>query len=124
MPTKILNSIAEKWIKSFQEHDIEGLVALYDKGAKHYSPRVEKERPETKGWLVGEEQLRKWWWDTFKRLPSLTYQLVDLTVADGKIFMKYIRKVTEQPDLEVMEYLRVENGLVVESRVLGSWAID
>jgi hypothetical protein len=102
MTKQLLKSIAKKWIKAFQEHDIQKLLKLYDKNAKHYSPRVEKENPKTNGWLVGKKQLQKWWQSSFDKLPSLTYQLVDLTIGDNKVFMRYIRKVSRQQDLEVM----------------------
>jgi len=115
--------IAKEWIDSFKEHDIEKLLALYHDNAKHYSPRVEETDPSSKGWLRGKDQLRAWWQGSFDDLTSLYYELKDLTVGTTKVFMEYIRKVSDQPDMYVMEYFKIEEGLIIESRVLRSWTI-
>jgi len=115
--------IAEKWISAFNEHDINKLLDLYDNDAQHYSPRIEKEKPETRGWIKGKQELRKWWQGSFERLVGLRYILKDLTSNKNKIFIEYIREVTGQKDEYVMEYLSIKNGLIIESRVLRSWII-
>jgi len=128
-----LERIAKEWIESFKEHDIEKLLALYHDNATHYSPRVEERDSDTKGWLRGKNQLREWWQDSFEKLEGLEYELTSLAfgpVVDGEIphpsevYMKYIRRVTDQPAQEVMEYFKIENGLIIESRVLRSWQVE
>ncbi len=123
MDKKILKLIAENWIAAFGEHDIEKLLSLYHPHAKHYSPRIEIERPQTKGWLKGKDQLKSWWQNSFSTLPDLNYSLRNLTVEDDRVFITYIRKVSGQHTQEVMEYLLIKNGLIIESRVLRSWII-
>jgi len=53
----------------------------------------------------------------------LYYELKDLTLSETKVFMEYIRKASGQQDMYVMEYFKIENGLIFESRVLRSWKI-
>ena len=118
-----LTEIAEKWIEAFCEHDTEKLISLYGERARHYSPRVEKEKPETNGWLEGREQLKDWWKNCFKQSPSLSYALTAITSGKGKVFIEYVRTVAGEPNSEVMEYLKVKNKLIIESRVLRSWPI-
>jgi ketosteroid isomerase-like protein len=124
MTNEDIKSIAQKWITAFNLHDIELLLELYDENAKHYSPRFEEQQPKTNGWLIGKEQLRAWWQGSFSTLKDLNYQLLDLTVENNKVFMRYKRKANGQKDSEVMKYLKVENGLIIESRVLRSWLIN
>jgi hypothetical protein len=118
-----LEFVAQQWIDAFHLHDIDKLLALYRDDARHYSPRVEERSPETKGWLSGKAQLREWWQSSFDSLPGLDYELRSMAVNPPDLFLTYIRHAPEQPDMEVMEYLKIEEGLIVESRVLRSWVM-
>jgi len=117
------DQIARKWIDAFNQHEVNKLLDLYDDNAQHYSPRVEKEKPETGGWLKGKQELRKWWQGSFERLAELRYVLKDLTSNKNKVFIEYTRKVSGEKEEYVMEYLKIENGQIIESRVLRSWII-
>jgi ketosteroid isomerase-like protein len=136
--------IADEWIKAFNTKDIEALLKLYHENARHYSPRVEEElQMGTGGWLEGKEQLKLWWQGSFERLPQLSYELKDITFGyslddvfgscksqipkarsrDTKMFIEYLRRVPGESDLFVMEYFRIQDPLIVESRVLRSWPV-
>lgn len=109
--------IAVNWFAAFNHKNLEGLLALYQEGAIHYSPKVKIAKPETGGWIKGKEMLRSWWKDAFERLPQLHYELKKLTADDEQVFMEYVRQVPGQEDLNVGEVLEIENGLIVCSRV-------
>jgi hypothetical protein len=125
MKTKEFESIIKKWIDAFHEHDIDGLMALYHDNAKHYSPKLEEEKPETKGWLEGKENLRAWWQTSFDQMPELDYKLLSISVnpSEAESYIKYKRTVPDEPTKLVMEYFIIKNGLIIESRVLRSWII-
>lgn len=112
-----LDTIALKWFTAFNEHNLENLLALYDKEAKHYSPKLKLRRPETDGMIVGKVALHDWWRDAFDRLPTLHYQATSLTSNNHRVFMEYIRKVEGEEDMFVAEVLEVKHGLIVASRV-------
>lgn len=124
MQKPTLQLIIEKWIGAFNEHDVNKLLSLYHPNARHYSSRVETDKPETKGWLTGKNQLREWWQQSFDKLPDLNYKLKEITAEEHRIFIEYERRASSQPDSEVMEYLRIQNRLIMESRVLRSWPLD
>jgi len=109
--------IATKWFEAFNEQDLEKLLALYDDDAQHYSPKLKVRQPETRGFISGKDQLRAWWADAFKRLPSLKYEVVKLTADDDQVFMEYTRFVDGEDILSVGEVLEIENGKIVASRV-------
>lgn len=123
MVTKDLESIAQQWIDAFNKHEVDTLLSLYDDNARHYSPRVEEERPETEGWLEGKDQLREWWQRNFDELPSLRYKLCDSLKSRDCVVMIYIREVSGQPKKQVFEYLKIKDDLIIESRVLRSWKL-
>ncbi|HQZ94542.1 MAG: nuclear transport factor 2 family protein [Flavobacteriales bacterium] len=109
--------IATQWFATFNAQDLEALLALYHDQAEHYSPKLKVRMPETNGMVRGKEALRKWWRDSFDRLPTLHYEVLKLTASDEQVFMEYIRHVSGEEDLRVGEVLVIENGLIVSSRV-------
>jgi hypothetical protein len=112
-----LEVIARKWFDTFNAHDLEQLLSLYDENAQHYSPKLKIRQPETNGLIKGKRALRTWWQDAFERLPTLNYELIRLTPFENRVFMEYIRRVKNEEDLYVGEMLEIENGLIVASSV-------
>ena len=111
------HEIATEWLKAFNEHNLEKLLALYNNHAVHFSPKLKLLRPESNGLLKGKTELADWWQDAFDRLPQLTYMDRTITANDKRVFMEYTRVVPGELDLNVAEVLEIKNGLIVESRV-------
>jgi ketosteroid isomerase-like protein len=109
--------IAEIWFQSFNEKDLEQLLALYSDNAAHYSPKLKIRQPETDGMVTGKAALRSWWSDAFNRLPDLKYIPTTYTANENRIFMEYIRKANNEPDMLVAEVLEIDNGEIIASRV-------
>lgn len=109
--------IAKLWLKAFNEHNLDNLLALYDDNAEHYSPKLKQRLPETHGLIKGKPALRSWWQDAFQRLPGLSYRAKTLTANDERVFMEYTRVVPGEENMNVAEVLEIKNGLIVFSRV-------
>ena len=112
-----LSSIANTWFEAFNKQDLEKLLALYHENAQHYSPKLKLRKPETKGLIKGKSELRAWWGDSFRRLPSLRYDPIQFTANDKRIFMEYMRQVEGEENMVVGEVLEVDEGLILASRV-------
>ena len=110
-------SIAHAWFEAFNAHNLEKLLSLYDDDAQHYSPKLKIRHPETNGLVSGKNALRTWWQDAFDRLPTLNYKVTSLTANSDRVFMEYIRTVTNEDDMIVAEVLEIKEGLIVASRV-------
>ena len=110
-------SIAVRWFEAFNEQNIENLLSLYHNEAQHYSPKLKLRQLETNGFVTGKAELRAWWQDAFDRLPSLNYTPTTLTANNDRVFMEYIRKVDDEPEMLVAEVLEIKNGLIIASRV-------
>jgi ketosteroid isomerase-like protein len=109
--------IAKLWLKAFNEHNIESLLALYAENAEHFSPKLKLRKPETKGLIRGKTEMHDWWQDAFHRLPGLSYQERAITANEDRAFMEYTRVVPGEENLNVAEVLEIKNGLIVASRV-------
>lgn len=108
------------WINAFNNHSLDDLLALYAEDAVHYSPKLKLRQPETAGKISGKEALRSWWADSFERLPSLQYQLVNLLSDDKQAVLEYLRSVPGEPDMMVAEFLEMNRGKIIRSRVYHS----
>lgn len=110
-------SIAMLWFEAFNAHNLEKLLSLYDDEAEHFSPKLKIRHPETKGLVTGKEALRTWWQEAFERLPSLHYKVTSLTSNTDRVFMEYIRSVTNEETMLVAEVLEIRDGKIIASRV-------
>ena len=113
-------SIAHSWLEAFNNHDIERLLSLYDDDAEHFSPKLKIQYPETNGLLFGKSALYNWWNEAFENLPSLHYQPTSLTSNSDRVFIEYIRSVTNQEDIKIAEVLEIKEGKIISSRVYHS----
>ena len=112
-----LNELALRWMAAFNTKDLSALLALYDDAAEHFSPKLKVRQPETNGLIKGKAALRAWWQDAFTRLPSLHYELIRLTPYEDRVFMEYVRSVSNEEDLYVGEMLELKNNLIIKSSV-------
>ncbi len=117
MTPEKLQSIAFRWFETFNNKELEKLLALYDDEATHFSPKLKIHKPQTNGLVVGKEAMRSWWQDAFDRLPSLHYKVKSLTANSDRVFMEYIRQVANEDDMLVAEVLEVKNEKIISSRV-------
>lgn len=115
--TTPLEAIARSWLAHFNARDLEGLLALYADDAVHTSPKLRARQPETNGEIRGKEAMRRWWADSFERLPTMRYEEQHLTASNGRVFMEYMRLCPPDPPMLVAEVLVCRRGLIVESRV-------
>lgn len=110
-------SIAHKWFEAFNNHNLDQLLSLYDDEAEHFSPKLKIKQPETNGYVKGKKDLNKWWQEAFVNIPTLNYKVTSLTANENRVFMEYIRTVTNENDILVAEVLEINEGKIVFSRV-------
>lgn len=109
--------IARAWLRAFNAHDVEALVALYADDCTHTSPKIRTLHPETGGKLMGKPALAKWWKDAIARLPGLRYEETALTANDERVFLEYIRHAPNEPTMPVAEVFDIRGGRISASRV-------
>lgn len=117
MPATENLAIARAWMRAFNAHDVEALVALYADDATHTSPKIRALHPDSGGVLRGREALARWWRVANARLPNLHYEELALTAGEERVFVEYLRHAPGEPPMPVAEVFDIAEGHIVASRV-------
>lgn len=117
MPATENLELARAWMRAFNAHDVDALVALYAEDATHTSPKIRALHPDAGGKLRGRDALSRWWKVANARLPGLRYEELALTASDERVFVEYLRHAPGEPPMQVAEVFDVANGKIVASRV-------
>jgi ketosteroid isomerase-like protein len=110
--------IAANWFAAFNKQNVDDLLSLYDDKAEHFSPRLMKNYPETKGLIKGKSAMRDWWQGAFDKMPSLRYHPIEIREENDIVFLEYKRTVDGEEDQIVKEYLQIKAGKIIFSNVL------
>jgi len=117
MTPEKLQSIAFKWFDTFNNKELEKLLALYDEDIVHFSPKLKSLKPETNGFITSKQALREWWQEAFERLPSLNYKVKSVTANGDRVFMEYTRSAEGEDDKHIAEVLDIREDKIIASRV-------
>lgn len=109
--------IGRAWMRAFNAHDVDALVALYADDATHTSPKIRALHPGTGGKLVGKAALATWWRDANARLPNLRYEETAITANASRVIVEYLRHAPNEAVMPVAEAFDIANGKIVASRV-------
>ena len=113
-----LKQIATNWFAAFNKQNVDDLLSLYDDNAEHFSPRLLKNHPETKGLIKGKSAMREWWQGAFDKMPSLRYSPIEIREENDIVFLEYKRTADGDVDQIIKEYLQIKGGKIVFSKVL------
>ena len=112
--------VGRHWIDAFNRKEFERLIALYWDHATHYSPRLEKQRPETKGLITGKPEIREYYGKILSSpaYATLHYEPTSITADDDDAYLEYVRSLAGEQDLPASEVLKILDGKIIASRVL------
>ncbi len=113
-PTEIANN----WFSAFNNQNVDVLLSLYDENAEHFSPRLLKNHPETKGLIKGKVAMRDWWQGAFDKMPSLRYTPIEIREEGDTVYLKYKRTVDGEAEVIVNEVLKISSRVIVFSKVV------
>lgn len=109
--TDALSALARAWLSAFNARDLDRLLSLYASDAVHVTPKREGE-------LRGKPAMRKWWADSFARLPGLRYDESRITASGDTVFLEYQRvNPGEETRLIAESYTVDARGRIRASRV-------
>jgi len=86
-------AFAERWVKNWNDHDIEAVLTHFADDAVFTSPLAGRLFPESGGVISGKDALRRYWAEGVRRGPGLHFELLGVYAGTDTIV---IRSVTSR----------------------------
>lgn len=108
--------LAERWLRAWNAHDVDQVLALYAPEARHTSKRVRQLGAEEET-LQGREAIGAYFRRGLDRYPTLRFEPISVSTGPRTVVIEYQRYGVdaEEPTVELLEYNHA--GLIVSSRV-------
>lgn len=110
---------AASWLRAWNAHDIDGVLAHFADDATFTSPVAAQLLPETGGILRGTDEIRRYWTIGLERIPDLHFEIENVYTGLSTIVINY----RNHTGALVAEVLRLdETGRVIEGE--GTYLTD
>ncbi|MCZ0729838.1 nuclear transport factor 2 family protein [Mycolicibacterium iranicum] len=102
---------AHEWVRAWNDHDVEAVLAHFDDAVLFTSPVALKLLPSTGGVVQGKDALREYWTRALAGVPDLTFAVEGVFGGIDTVVIAY----RNQNGGVVSEVLRFnDEGLVIE----------
>jgi ketosteroid isomerase-like protein len=89
MPTPDSAVFADDWVRAWNEHDVEAVLAHFHDDVVFSSPVAARMFPETGGVVRGKDALREYWVTALRVLPDLHFDLVGVYRGESVLVLDY-----------------------------------
>ena len=87
--TKFAQEFAKQWVASWNSHDLDRVMSHYTDDFEITSPFIATLMQEPTGMIKGKENVRAYWAKALKRIPDLTFGLIDILISVDSITIYY-----------------------------------
>lgn len=101
-------AFAERWLKDWNDHDIEAVLTHFADDAVFTSPLAQRLFPESGGVLRGKDALRRYWAEGLRQGPGLRFELLGVYAGIDTIVIRF----RNERGADRCEVLTFEEGLV------------
>ena len=121
-----IESIYRAWDDALGKKDLEAALSLYDHDASIESPLVQHLLQRREGFVQGKDNLRKFIARVFETNPPQRKRYKQGFFTDGRVLTsEYPRASPEGEQMDLVEIMEIENGLIERHRVYWGWyALD
>lgn len=117
--------IYEAWHATVRARDLTATAALYAEDAVFETPLVLAVYPDYgSGILMGRANIQRFMEDSLRRFPSdlAEWYRSDIAFINGRqLTWEYPRKTPKGEQIDLMEMMEVDNGLITCHRVYWGW---
>jgi ketosteroid isomerase-like protein len=82
-------AFAEQWIKDWNSHDVEAVLAHFHQDAVFSSPVARLFFPESGGVIRGKDGLRQYWAEGVRRNPALRFELAGVYAGTDTVIIRF-----------------------------------
>ncbi|MFG1930179.1 YybH family protein [Mycobacterium sp. NPDC048908] len=89
MPTPDPNGYAEAWVRAWNAHDIEAVLAHFRDDVVFTSPVAARVVPDSRGVVRGKSALREYWTAALAMQPDLSFEVVGVYRGESTLVINY-----------------------------------
>jgi hypothetical protein len=89
VPTPDKDDFAQAWVRAWNAHDVEAVLAHFHDDVVFTSPVAARLLPETGGVVRGKAALRDYWATALSALPDLHFELVAVYAGVSTLVINY-----------------------------------
>jgi ketosteroid isomerase-like protein len=82
-------AFAERWVKEWNDHDVEAVLAHFADDAVFTSPLAERIFPGSGGVVRGKDELRRYWAEGIRLGPGLRFELLGVYAGVDTIVIRF-----------------------------------
>jgi predicted SnoaL-like aldol condensation-catalyzing enzyme len=121
-PRQDIERIYRAWDEALGKRDLEASLSLYADDASIESPLVQHLLKQRDGIVQGKENLRKFITKVFETNPPQRKRFKQGFFTDGRVLTwEYPRASPEGEQMDLVEVMEIENGLIRRHRVYWGW---
>ena len=95
---------AAEWMAAWNSHDVDRVLSHYTNDFTIYSPTALAIVQESKGFIAGKENIRRYWLTALSKAPDLAFELLGLFTGVHGIALHYINTASNKTVTEVMNF--------------------
>lgn len=96
-----IQEFAERWIASWNSHDLEDILSHYSEDVEITTPMIKLAGGIDSGTLKGKESVADYWKKALNKIPDLHFELIDVTESVNSVAL-YYKSVMDKKAIEVM----------------------
>ncbi|MHC9296791.1 nuclear transport factor 2 family protein [Mycobacterium sp. LTG2003] len=110
MPTPEPSTFADDWVRAWNAHDVDAVLAHFHDDVLFSSPVAARVLPDSGGVVRGKDALRHYWTTALAGMPDLHFEVLDVYRGESVLVIHY----RNQRGGLVNEVLIFDGGLVRE----------
>ncbi len=96
-----IQKFAKKWIKSWNSHDLDGILSYYSEDIEVTTPMIKRVLENETGTLKGKELVADYWKQLLIKMPDLYFELVSISEGVASLALCY-KSAINKKTVEVM----------------------
>jgi hypothetical protein len=89
MPTPDRTAFGDAWVRAWNAHDVEAVLAHFRDDVVFTSPVAARLLPETAGVVRGKAAVRAYWTTALELLPDLHFDLIGVYQGESLVVINY-----------------------------------
>jgi hypothetical protein len=89
MPTPEPQQFADDWVRAWNSHDVEAVLAHFHDDVVFSSPIAARVLPDSLGVVRGKEALRHYWTTALALLPDLHFEVIAVYRGESTLVINY-----------------------------------